>query len=103
MVLNYGILLIASALEIAWAAGLKYADSPLDWIATVLCVIGSFIGLVLASRRMSAALAYILFVIFGTIGSYWVDIYFFGKELSLTALSVIIVMLVCVAILNGYK
>lgn len=100
MILNYCILLAASALEIAWAVGLKYADSPLDWVVTIICVIGSFIGLVLASRRMSAALAYILFVIFGTVGSYGIDIYFFDKKLSWTALLAIIVMLICVAILN---
>ena len=100
MILNYSILLLASGLEIAWAVGLKYADSLPDWIATVLCILGSFRGLVLASKRMPPALAYILFVIFGTVGSYGVDIYFFGKEFSFIAILAIAAMLICVAMLH---
>ncbi|MBB5143509.1 DMT family transporter [Desulfovibrio intestinalis] len=98
--LSWTLLFIASSLEIAWAAGLKYADSPLGWVATLGCVAGSFIFLVLATKRMEASIAYVLFVTLGAVGTYLLDISFFGKKMTFTAVAAIIVILVSIVCLK---
>lgn len=101
--ITYLILLIASALEIAWAVGLKYASSPIEYLLTVLCIFGSFIFLVVGSKRITPPFAYILFVIFGTVGTFLLDVIYFGKMLSLTAILAIGTMLFGVVMLNKEK
>ncbi len=91
--LSWVFLVISSALEVLWAAGLKYAVSPLEWGATVVCIVGSFIFMVLAAQRMGAAFAYVVFVTFGTVGTYMLDVLYFGKELKWAAVVAIAVIL----------
>lgn len=91
--LSWIFLVISSALEVLWAAGLKYAVSPLEWGATILCIVGSFVFMVLAAQRMGAAFAYVVFVTFGTVGTYMLDVLYFGKELKLAAVLAIAVIL----------
>lgn len=91
--LSWIFLVISSALEVLWAAGLKYAVSPLEWGATILCIVGSFVFMVLAAQRMGAAFAYVVFVTFGTVGTYMLDVLYFSKELKLAAVLAIAVIL----------
>lgn len=91
--LSWVLLLVASGLEIAWAAGLKYAQQPLEWAVTLACIAGSFIFLVLATKRMEASIAYVFFVTFGTVGTYLLDVCFFDKRITLTAVTAIAVIL----------
>lgn len=101
--LSWVLLLLASGLEVLWAAGLKRAGSVLEWSATIVCIIGSFALLVLATKRMGASTAYVFFVIFGTVGTYLLDVALFGKPLSPVAMLAIAVILFSVVQLKQVK
>ncbi|MCO7636588.1 SMR family transporter [Pseudomonas sp. S 311-6] len=101
--MSWVFLLISSGLEVTWAAGLKYAETPLEWVLTILCMAGSFAFIMLASRRMGAALAYVFFVTFGAVGTYVLDVAFFGKEPKWLAVAAIAVILFSVARLHRVK
>lgn len=101
--LSWVFLLLSSGLEVMWAAGLKYAATPLQWTLTVSCMVGSFVFMLLASRRMGAALAYVFFVTFGAVGTYLLDVAYFGKEPRLLAVAAIAVILWAVARLHQVK
>lgn len=49
-------LVLSSGFEIGWAVGLKYADTPPEWILTFLCIIGSSFFLVIATRMLPVSL-----------------------------------------------
>lgn len=89
-------LFIASGLEVAWAVGLKYASSSLEWLVTLVCIVGSFFFLVLATKRLGASISYVFFVSFGTIGTYILDSVWFGKPFSVVAAVAIAVVLFCI-------
>lgn len=101
--LSWVLLLFASGLEVLWAAGLKRSESTLEWLATIVCIIGSFSLLVLATKRMGASTAYVFFVIFGTVGAYLLDVALFGKPFSPVAMLAIVVILFSVVQLKQVK
>ncbi|AXT46980.1 MULTISPECIES: DMT family transporter [Chromobacterium] len=100
---SWMLLLLASGLEVLWAAGLKRSDSVLEWLATIACIIGSFSLLVLVTKRMGASTAYVFFVIFGTVGTYLLDVALFGKSVSPLAVLAIAVILFSVVQLKQVK
>ncbi|WP_043970246.1 MULTISPECIES: DMT family transporter [Acinetobacter] len=68
-------LFIASLFEILWAIGLKYSRNLFEWSFTVLFIVGSFLFLLLAARKMKPSYAYVFFVVLGTLGTFVFDIY----------------------------
>lgn len=96
-------LVLASGFETGWAAGLKYAQGVPQWTLTILCIIGSSVFLVLATRMLPASIAYVSFVTLGAIGAYLLDVLAFGKEANLTAMAAIGIMLFCIARLEREK
>ncbi|MCU0999636.1 hypothetical protein JAK44_01470 [Stenotrophomonas maltophilia] len=89
-------LVIASGLEVAWAIGLKCASSLAEWVVTLVCIVGSFLFLVMATKRLGASTSYVFFVTFGTIGTYILDTVWFGKPFSAVAAAAIAVVLFCI-------
>lgn len=86
-------LLIASLFEILWAIGLKYAESLIEWLFTIFFIIGSFLFLLLAAKKIKASYAYVFFVVFGTVGTFIFDIYVIDnpfRPISLVAIALII-------------
>lgn len=96
-------LVLSSGFEIGWAVGLKYADTPPEWILTFLCIIGSSFFLVIATRMLPVSVAYIAFVVFGTVGTYLVDIIAFNKNMSIISVFSICLMLYSIFMLERCK
>lgn len=97
--LNWIILIIASGFEIGWVMGIKYSHTILAWIVTFFCIVLSFVFLTVSTRRMSASIAYVFFVVFGTVGSYLIDV-FYGKEMTFLSILSIIILLISIVELN---
>lgn len=73
---------IGGLLEIAWASGLKYANTSVEWLMVVSLIVISYILLLLAYRTIPVSIAYIVFVGVGTVGTYLVGI-FLGEPFSI--------------------
>jgi len=90
--MNWFLVIIAGILEVAWASSLKFADSFLDWLITIALIVVSFILLIRSYKTIPVAAAYTVFVGIGTIGTFFVGI-FFGEPLSFGQLFFLVILL----------
>lgn len=76
------LVLFAGVFEVGWAAGLKHADSPAEWLGTMTAIIISFGLLVYCSKQLPATTVYAVFVGFGTAGTVILEMALFGEPFS---------------------
>lgn len=70
--MNWLYLIVAGALEVSWALGLKYSQGftkPLPSMLTVLGMVASFYMLSLALRQLPLGTAYAVWTGIGTVGT----------------------------------
>jgi multidrug transporter EmrE-like cation transporter len=84
-------ILIASILEVGWAIGLKLSTSLAHWAGTIILIVGSFIFLILAAKKMKPSYAY---VVFGTVGTFLFDILFMGKSVNILSIIAIVIIVI---------
>ncbi|MGI1806020.1 DMT family transporter [Exiguobacterium sp. TDN 0502] len=87
-------IVVAACFEVGWVIGLKHATTPLEWGATVFCIIVSFTVLIKASNHLPVGTVYAVFVGLGTAGTVVTDIVLFGQTASVTKLVLIAVLLI---------
>jgi quaternary ammonium compound-resistance protein SugE len=78
-------LLIASALEIAWAAGLKSTNGftrPLPSVLVAIAVCGSMYFLAVAARSLPIGTAYAIWTGIGAVGTVICGLVFLGESAS---------------------
>jgi paired small multidrug resistance pump len=91
---NWIIVFVAALFEVFWVIGLKHADSPLEWGATIIAIIVSFYGLIIAGRGLPVGTVYAVFVGLGTAGTTAADLLFFGEPFKLAKILLILLLLV---------
>ena len=84
--------LVAGALEVGWAVGLKYTDGftrlwPSVW--TVAAMVVSMLLLALALRTLPAGTAYAVWTGIGTVGTALLGLYLFGEPATFLRLGCI--------------
>lgn len=77
------LVIIAALFEIGWATGLKYADTGIEWVLTVIAIVTSFGLLVYVSTKMPASTVYAVFVGIGAVGTVIIDIVIFDGTFSI--------------------
>lgn len=82
MKLKWLLLLFAGFFEVGWAAGLKYANSLVEWGFTAIAIAVSFGLLIYCSRQLPATTVYAVFVGLGTAGTIIAEMIFFGEPFS---------------------
>ena len=85
--------LIAAIFEVLWVIGLKHSDSLLDWAGTVVAIIISFTGLIIAGGKLPVGTVYAVFVGLGTAGTVLSEILFFGEPLKLEKIILALILL----------
>ena len=85
---------VGAIFEVGWVIGLKYADSVLEWSATMICIIISFYLLIKAGESLPVGTVYAVFVGLGTTGTILADILLFGETLKVETILLIILLLV---------
>ena len=85
--------IIAGALEIVWASGLKYEAVPA--IAVIVALILTFDLLIKAARLLPVGTMYAVFAGIGTVGTVIVESVLSG-EIELTKIVLIFMLLTCV-------
>ena len=87
-------IIVAACFEVGWVIGLKHAATPLEWAATIVCIIVSFTVLIKASNHLPVGTVYAVFVGLGTAGTVLTDIVLFDQAASVMKLALIAVLLV---------
>lgn len=85
------LVIVAAAFEVMWVAGLKHADSWLEWGLTAIAIAISFGGLIYSARKLPTSTVYAVFVGLGTAGTVmtemiWFDVPFHWGKMGLIAL-----------------
>ena len=84
---------IAAVFEVLWVIGLKHSDCLLDWTGTIVAIVISFYGLIMAGRKLPVGTVYAVFVGLGTAGTVFSEILFFGEPLKMEKILLVLVLL----------
>lgn len=87
------ILFVASLFEVAWAIMLGKISGFFSLLITLICIVISFWGLIVASKKIPTGTAYALFVGIGCIGTSLVSVIFFRELFSLQKMFFIALLL----------
>jgi quaternary ammonium compound-resistance protein SugE len=97
--MSWVILVLAGALEVGWAIGLKYSDGftrPIPSVLTVVMLLASVGLLSLAARTLPIGTAYAVWVGIGALGAALLGGVLFHEPLTLPRLSFLALLLVAI-------
>jgi paired small multidrug resistance pump len=75
---------VAAFFEVIWVIGLKHADHLWSWTGTIIAIIISFFGMIMAGKRLPVGTVYAVFVGLGTAGTVLSEIIFFGEPFKIS-------------------
>lgn len=90
---NWFKVFIAAFFEVFWVTGLKHAEGFWTWTGTVLSIIISFLGIIMAARKLPVGTVYAVFVGLGTAGTVITEMIFFGEPFKMTKILLILLLL----------
>ncbi|MGX6443515.1 DMT family transporter [Neobacillus sp. K501] len=90
---NWMNVLVAALFEVLWVSGLKHADDFWTWAGTIISIIISFYGIIMASRKLPVGTVYAVFVGLGTAGTVMSEILFFGEPFKMSKILLIVLLL----------
>ncbi|MBW7458013.1 DMT family transporter [Paenibacillus sepulcri] len=85
--------IFAGLLEVVWVSGLKYSDSPLEWIGTGAIIVISFVAIIVSSSKLPVGTVYAVFTGLGTGGSVIVEILLFHEPFKLSKIILVAILL----------
>lgn len=91
---NWLLVVVAAVFEVIWVAGLKHADSLLEWIVTAVAIAVSFWGLVFAGKKLPTSTVYAVFVGLGTAGTVISEMVLFDEPFNGVKIFLIVLLLV---------
>lgn len=74
--------LLAAVVEVFWVVGLRYSDTPLEWIGTIIAIIISFYAIIKACAQLPSGTVYAVFTGSGAAAIVIVDFLIFNAEFS---------------------
>ena len=98
------LLMIAGALEVAWATGLKKLGTGLSWSLgafTVVAMIASLVALYAAMTRLPLGIAYPIWTGIGSVGSVIVGLLLFNQTLSLSGAAGVVLLVLGMLLLGA--
>ncbi|HUR59978.1 MAG TPA: quaternary ammonium compound efflux SMR transporter SugE [Opitutaceae bacterium] len=104
--MHWTLLLIAAALEIVWAVGLKYADGFTRLgpsVGVVAAMAGSMVLLALAARGLPIGTAYAIWTGIGAVGTTIAGIMLFDESVSLPRILCLVLIIGGVIGLRFFK
>ncbi|SFL80099.1 paired small multidrug resistance pump [Paenibacillus sp. 1_12] len=84
---------LSGILEVVWVTGLKHSATALEWTATAVAIIISFLVIILAARRLPVGTVYAVFAGIGTSGTVLVEMLMFGEPFKLSKILLIVLLL----------
>ncbi|GAB3057278.1 DMT family transporter [Virgibacillus ainsalahensis] len=74
--------LFAAIVEIFWVIGLKYSDSFLEWLGTIIMIVFSFYFVIKACEKLPAGTVYAVFTGLGAASIVVIDFTIFDSEFT---------------------
>lgn len=76
--------LFAAIVEVFWVIGLKFSDSLIEWLGTVVAIIFSFYFIIKACEKLPSGTVYAVFTGSGAAVIALIDFTVFGEEFSIS-------------------
>lgn len=92
--------IVAACFEVSWVIGMKHAQSPLEWIGTLIAIFISFYLMIAAGKTIPVGTVYAVFVGLGTAGTVIAEMVIFNAEIKPAKLALLALLLVGVIILK---
>lgn len=86
--------LLAAIVEIFWVVGLRYAETPVEWIGTVIAIIISFYAIIKACEQLPSGTVYAVFTGSGAAAIVFVDFLLFNADFSWAKMSFISIIII---------
>lgn len=83
----------AAFFEVLWVIGLKHANSFWTWGGTIIAIVISFYGMIMAGKKLPVGTVYAVFVGLGTAGTVLSEVLFFGEPFKLAKVLLILLLL----------
>ncbi|WP_163970505.1 DMT family transporter [Oceanobacillus halotolerans] len=77
---------LAAVVEVFWVIGLKYADSWLEWIGTIISIVFSFYLVIKACEHIPSGTVYAVFTGLGAASIVLLDFLIFDASFSIAKL-----------------
>ncbi|HEX6593032.1 MAG TPA: multidrug efflux SMR transporter [Bacillota bacterium] len=74
--------LLAAIVEVFWVIGLRYSETPFEWVGTIIAIIFSFYFIIKASERIPSGTVYAVFTGSGAAAIVFIDVFVFGASFS---------------------
>jgi len=92
--------IVAACFEVSWVIGMKHAQTPLEWIGTLIAIFVSFYLMIAAGKTIPVGTVYAVFVGLGTAGTVVAEMLIFNAEMKPAKLALLALLLVGVIILK---
>lgn len=73
---------LAAVVEIFWVIGLRYSDSVLEWLGTVVAIIFSFYFIIKSCEKLPSGTVYAVFTGSGAAAIVLIDFFVFESDFS---------------------
>jgi len=88
----------AGFIEVAWVSGLKYAQTPFEWLGTAVAIIISFFILIYATNYLPIGTVYAVFTGLGTTGTVIAEIFLFHEPVR--PLKIILIAMLLIGVIG---
>lgn len=72
----------ASIVEVFWVLGLRFSDTALEWLGTIVMIVFSFFFIIRACEKLPSGTVYAVFTGSGATAIVLIDILIFGADFS---------------------
>ena len=86
--------IVAAIFEVLWVIGIKHSYNVWTWTGTVIAIMISFYGLIMAGKKLPVGTVYAVFVGLGTAGTVVSEILFFNQPFRLEKILLILLLLI---------
>lgn len=90
--------LLAAIVEVFWVIGLRYSETILEWLGTMIAIVFSFFFIIKACEQLPAGTVYATFTGSGAAAIVLIDFLFFGADFSM--LNVFFIALIIVGVIG---
>lgn len=98
MRLGWIYVLFAAIVEIFWVLGLRYSETALEWLGTIMMIVFSFFFIIKACELLPSGTVYAVFTGLGAGAIVLIDLFMFGAEFSIT--KVLLIGLIIVGVVG---
>lgn len=86
--------LFAAIVEVFWVLGLRFSETPLEWVGTIVAIVFSFYFIIKACEVLPSGTVYAVFTGSGAAAIVLIDAFIFHADFSIPQLIFIVLIII---------